>query len=113
MNITDVLIESSKQRINDNKRVEPYRRVRIDGLDVRMQIAVAATGKTIKEILALKDKPKKEREEIEKRMASKIRDFKQKKLEVDHKNGNKNDYSKKNLNPIPKSKHTAKTNSTR
>lgn len=111
--INDILRESSKQRINDKSRIEPYRRIRLDGLDVRLHIAVKATGWSQDKLLSLKDKPKKEREEIEKKLAQKIKEFRNKHLEVDHKNGNKNDNSSNNLKPMPKNKHTAKTNSTR
>jgi len=110
MTILQVLTESSSQ-IKKN-RVSEYQRVRIDGEDIKLHIAIKATGKTMKEILSLKDKPKKEREETEKTMINKIKAWREKNLEIDHTNGNKEDNSKNNLKALTKTQHTIKTNKT-
>ena len=110
MNIVQIL-ESSKQ-IKKNREAE-YERIRIGGESVRMHVAVKATGKSAKELRALKNMPKEEREEKEKKLAQKIREFKSKNVEVDHQNNQKDSNGKKNLRAMPKKMHTAKTNKTR
>lgn len=108
MKISDIL-ESSKQIKNHTSRKAEYPRVRLDGLDVRMHVAVKATGKNAKELRNLKNLPRKERLEKEKNLAQKVREFKNKRKEVDHQNGNKDDNNPKNLKLMSKGKHSSKT----
>lgn len=109
----EVLEESRKQRKKDRK--SPYGRIRLDGEDVRLHVAVKATGKTVRELLALKQKPIQEREKKEKALGNKVREWlrKNKGKDIDHLNGDKNNNSPSNLKPLDKPKHTIKTNSTR
>lgn len=110
MKIREILESSNQVKKTRNSE---YERIRLDGINVRIHVAVKATGLSAKELRSLKDKPKEEREKREKSLANKIREFQKKNLEVDHKNGNKSQNSKSNLKSMKKSDHTAKTNSTR
>lgn len=105
------ILESTKQ-VKKTRNSE-YERIRIGGENVRMHVAVRATGKSAKELRALKNLPKQERESKEKTLAKKIREFQSKGLEVDHKNNDKKVNAKSNLKSMPKEMHTAKTNRTR
>ena len=110
MNLNN-LLESTKQI--KKTRASEYGRIRIAGEDVRMHVAVRATGKSEKELRAMKNLPMQDRIKKEQSLIKKIKEFKNKHKEVDHQNKDKNNNAKSNLKTMNKSSHTAKTNRTR
>ena len=104
------ILESSKQ-VKKTRNSE-YERIRLAGENVRIHRAISASGKSKAQLRALKNLSPKEREKKEKSILQKVKSMSSD-TEVDHTDSNKNNNGKNNLTKMKKSKHTAKTNSTR